>query len=199
MSDTMPSGRLHYLRFFLAIALFLSSFFVVKPIWHAFDLTGDGRYPVFLIPLVATLLFVREARGHAFQNGRINPALDRYLRGLTAFMMCYFAFLLLANYLGDHFALTGVASWLVALLLAVPVLGSILTMGRYLAEERDEYVRLLAIRSSLFATGLLLAIATVWGFLEQAAVVGHFPSSFAFGIWCGGLGIGQVVQRARGA
>lgn len=196
MSDALSTPRPRHVRFFMAIALFLASFFVVRPIWHMFDLAGDARYPVFLIPLVATILFVREVRANAIQNGRINPALDRYLRRLTAFMMAYFALLLLTNYLGDHFTLSGAATWLVALLPAVPVLGSLLTMGRYLVDEQDEYVRLLAVRSSLFATGLLLAIATVWGFLEQASAVGHFPSSFAFGIWCAGLGIGQVVQRA---
>lgn len=199
MTDTFPSKRPHNLRFLLVVTLFLASFFVVKPIWDLFELTGNARYPIILIPLVATLLFVREVRRNAFQNGRINPALDLYLRRLTSCMMAYFALLLLANYLESKFALTGAAAWLVALMPAVPVLGSIVTIGRYLADEQDEYVRLLAVRSSLFATGMLLALATVWGFLEQAGAVGHFPSSFAFGIWCAGLGVGQAVQKACGA
>jgi hypothetical protein len=198
----MPSAsnraRPRYLRFLIAIALFIGSFMVVKPIWHAFALEGNARYPVFLIPATAMLLFIREVRSHALQSGRINPAVDRYLKRLAGFMLAYFALLLVAHHVEDNVSISIVGRWIVSILPALPLLGSIWTIGRYLTEEQDEYVRMLAVRSSLFATGITLAIATVWGFLEQANLVAHFPLSYIFAIWCAGLGLGQMTQKACG-
>jgi hypothetical protein len=106
--------------------------------------------------------------------------------------------LLLAIYVEDGFPLSSAGRLFVAILPALPLLGSIWTIGRYLAEEEDEYVRMLAVRSSLFATGATLALATIWGFLEQVGLAPHFPVSFIFAIWCAGLGLGQMSQKALG-
>ncbi len=195
MTDLLAPRRPLPIRFFAIVALFFASFFVVKPIWHSFALSGDARYPVFLIPLLATLLFFAELRRHAARNGRMGPAVSRYMTRLASCMTAYFALLLLANYLTEHNALTGPAAWAIALLPALPILGAIITILRYLAEEEDEYIRLLAVRSSLIATGLTLAVATVWGMLEQAGLAAHFPVSTIFAIWCVGLGVGQMTQK----
>ena len=193
MDNVLPRSR--PIRLTIIITLFLSSFFVVKPIWHHFGLTGDARYPLFIIPIAATMLFMREMTLQALLHGGPNPAIRHYLRRISACVLAYFALLLLANYLEDHGQAHGIGAILLALLPAVPILGMVLTFGRYLKDEQDEYVRMLAVQSSLYATGITLAVTTVWGFLEQADLVGHFPASLAFGIWFAALGVSQMARK----
>ena len=81
--------------------------------------------------------------------------------------------------------LTGwLAGWLVvpalaglSLLPALPVLGCVAVIARYLVEEEDEYLRLRAAQASLIGTGLLLVAAILWGFLQQAGLAGAIASS----------------------
>jgi hypothetical protein len=193
MADALARSR--SIRLPLIITLFLASFFVVKPIWHHFGMTGDARYPVFIIPIIATILFMREMRMQSLLHGGPNPAVAVYLRRISACVMAYFALLLLANYLEDHGQAHGLAAILLALLPAVPILGMVLTFGAYLRDEHDEYVRMLAVQSSLYATGITLTVTTVWGFLEQSQLVSHYPASLAFGIWFAALGLSQLCQK----
>ena len=57
----------------------------------------------------------------------------------------------------------------IAVLPALPLLYVFWIIGRYLAEQHDEYLRLLQVRKALVATGFTLAVATVSGFLEISA------------------------------
>ena len=69
-------------------------------------------------------------------------------------------------------------------------------MGRYLVEEQDEYVRMLTVRQTLWATGFALSVATVWGFLESFNLVGHIDAYYVAVLWFGGLGLGACINRA---
>lgn len=81
-------------------------------------------------------------------------------------------------------------------MLAAPLIGIIVIIGLYLKEESDEYVRMQSVRMILFATGLTLAVTTVWGFLTSLAAVASLPLQFVGPLWCIGLAFGNVwVQR----
>ena len=56
---------------------------------------------------------------------------------------------------------------------ALPIIGIFGAIGRYLVEEQDEYVRMLMVRQTLWASGFALSVATIWGFLESFDLVGH--------------------------
>jgi drug/metabolite transporter (DMT)-like permease len=88
-------------------------------------------------------------------------------------------------------------AWLyaAAILPALPILGAIGAVGRYLVEETDEYQRALLIRAVLWATGAALAAATVRDFLIEYAHVSPFESGFVFFVFCIALGVAQVVVR----
>jgi hypothetical protein len=77
----------------------------------------------------------------------------------------------------------------------IPIIGMIVTMARLLVEETDEYQRMRIVRASLVATGLLLAIASVWGFLEMFELVPHVWAWAAFPVWAVGLALGQLANR----
>lgn len=78
---------------------------------------------------------------------------------------------------------TGMAAMLVALASAVPFLVAIRAVMLFLKEETDEFLRSRTLESWAIATGLALAVCTVWGFMDQLEVVPHLPLWAVFPIW----------------
>jgi undecaprenyl pyrophosphate phosphatase UppP len=87
---------------------------------------------------------------------------------------------------------SGWTLYAVAVAPALFILGVIWAMGMYLVEETDEYIRMRLVRAMMVATGITLAIASVWGFLEQLADLVHVPAYYGFVIWCGAMGLAQL-------
>ena len=121
-------------------------------------------------------------------------ALRRYNRRVIVLMLIYTAVLMFAVYGFSRHLLSGPFAYLVAILPALPIIGVFAAMGRYLVEETDEYVRMLTVRQTLYATGFALSIATVWGFLEAFDLVGHIESYYIAVLWFGGLGFGSCMN-----
>ena len=109
--------------------------------------------------------------------------------------LLYALFLIGAVYAFKHHLLNGVAAYVAAILPALPIIGIFAAMGRYLVEEQDEYVRMLMVRQTLWASGFALSVATVWGFLENFDLVGHVDSYYIVILWFGGLGLGSCINR----
>ncbi|HEY0115717.1 MAG TPA: hypothetical protein VGB54_08350 [Allosphingosinicella sp.] len=127
----------------------------------------------------------------------MNRAGRNYVRRFVPTMSAYVITLLGANWAIAHWQPDGALLILLAILPALPILGVVAVMGLYLAEESDEYLRQRTVLAMLIGTGLLLAVATVWGFLEDDGVVPHVPAYWAFCVWCAGLGIAQVAIALR--
>lgn len=123
-----------------------------------------------------------------------SPALRRYNTRILSLSVVYALCLFVAVYAFKHHLLSGPLAWIVALAPALPVIGFFVVIGRYLIEERDEYLRDQMIRQALIATGIAMAIATAWGFLENFGLVGHVYAYYAAVIWFAGLGIGAAVN-----
>ena len=124
-----------------------------------------------------------------------SPAMRRYLKRLSGFMLVYFIFIFVAGYGFRHYAPHGVLAVGLAILPALPVIGVIWTVFRLLAEETDEYMRMLFVRQAMFATGFCLTIMTVWEFLQNYEVVSHDTHGFgATFVWFIGLGVGALVN-----
>ena len=109
--------------------------------------------------------------------------------------LLYALFLIGAVYAFKHHLLNGAAKYAAAILPALPIIGIFAAMGRYLVEEQDEYVRMLMVRQTLWASGFALSVATVWGFLENFDLVGHVDSYYIVILWFGGLGLGSCINR----
>lgn len=122
-------------------------------------------------------------------------ALKRYNRTVIGLSLAYMVALFGAEYVLGHGLLTGVAAYALAILPALPIVGIFAAIGRYLVEEQDEYVRMLMVRQTLWASGFALSIATVWGFLESFELVGHVESFYVAVLWFGGLGLGACMNR----
>ena len=89
----------------------------------------------------------------------------------------------------------GVSAYLAAVLPALPIIGMFVALGRYLLDEADEYIRMLMVRQTLWASAIALSVATIWGFLENFGLVGHIEAYYIAVLWFGGLGVGSVLNK----
>jgi hypothetical protein len=124
-----------------------------------------------------------------------SPAFKRYNRRVIWLSLFYAIFLLAAVYGFKHQLLAGPIAYVAALMPALPIVGIFFAMGRYLLEEQDEYLRMLLVRQSLWASGFALSLATMWGFLESFDMVGHIDSYYVAVVWFGGLGFGSLMNK----
>ena len=128
------------------------------------------------------------------------PSERRYVVRLAIFMALYAALLYPVNWALHHGrAPSGYWLYAAAVLPAIPVLGAIWAMLRFLSEEEDEYKRFVRVQNFIWATGLSIAIMTVWGFLEDLAHIPPLPAMYPFLIFvvCVGLvqGVAEMVRR----
>lgn len=125
----------------------------------------------------------------------MSPAGWRYNKRVVVLSLIYSAFLIGAVYGFKHHLVSGGFAWIVAILPALPIIGIFAAIGLYLVEEQDEYVRMLMVRQTLWASGFSLSIATVWGFLESFELVSHVEVYWVSVLWFGGLGLGNLANR----
>jgi len=128
---------------------------------------------------------------------RWTPAMKRYNWRVVWLSLLYGAFLVVAVYGFKHRLVADSLVYLVAILPAVPIIGIFAAIGRYLIEEQDEYVRMLMVRQTLWASGLALSVATIWGFLENFDLVGHADGYWVAIIWFFGLGVGGLANKLK--
>ena len=125
----------------------------------------------------------------------LNPAIRRYNRRVIGLSLLYGVFILIAVYGFKHQLLHGLLAYVVAILPALPIIGIFGAMGRYLIEEQDEFVRMLMVRQTLWASGFALSLATIWGFLESFDLVDHIDAWNIVIVWFLGLGIGSIINK----
>ena len=109
--------------------------------------------------------------------------------------LAYAVFLIGAVYGFKHELIPGALKYPVAVLPALPIIGLFISMGRYLVEEQDEYVRTLMVRQTLWASGFALSAATVWGFLQNFDLLGPVDGYWIVIAWYFGLGLGSVANK----
>jgi len=119
-----------------------------------------------------------------------SPALKRYNQRLILVALIYGAILIASTYGFKHHLMSNAMTVVAALCLALSLIGNFVAVGVYLAEEHDEYLRLLMTQRTLWASGTALGIATIWGYLESFGIVGA-PAAFQVCLlWYGGLALG---------
>ena len=122
-------------------------------------------------------------------------AIKRYNRTVLTLSAVYAALLIAAELAIGRYGLSGPFAYVVAILPALPIIGIFAAIGRYLIEEKDEYIRMLQVRQTLVASGLALSVATAWGFLESFDLAPHIDAYWVAVIWFGGLGLGACVNK----
>ena len=128
-----------------------------------------------------------------------NPATRRYVYRFVPTMTAYVVFLLFAEWAIHRFHPTGWLLYGLAVLPAIPIVGIIVVVGLYLAEEKDEFQRNLLIQSMLWGLGAIMALTTVWGFLQIFTPIPRFQPYMTFPLfWCfQGIATGVLQKRYR--
>ncbi len=120
----------------------------------------------------------------------------RYLIRLAVLMAAYIVILIGAKIAFRHIDQTSPLAYVLALAPAAPLIGVFWAVFRLLVEETDEYMRLLLVRQTLFATAFCLVIMTVWEWLQNFDLVA--PGNGGFGTafwWFVGLGFGGLFNK----
>lgn len=124
-----------------------------------------------------------------------NPAVRRYLLRFFAAMGAYAAVLVIVISYLVRFHPSRPVVYFLAALPALPIIGIIVVVALYLAEEKDEFQRTVLERSLLWGMGGTLATTSVWGFLEMYSNVRHISSFYVFPLFCAFVGIAGLVVR----
>lgn len=126
---------------------------------------------------------------------KAGPVQRRYLRRMALSSVFYVAAIFAASRLLDREAPVSALGVVIALMPGVAVLGMIGALARLYLELGDEYLRMLEVRKAMVATGLTLAVCSVWGILELFTPVPRLPLFWVFPMWALGLGLGALVNK----
>ena len=149
---------------------------------------------LMIIPAALFFQTMRAAGNRAKCHGK-GEAQRRYVKRIAAFASAYLAVLALqVSFLRDADPSMAVRAGL-SVLPGLAILGVFWAIGRLIVEEEDEFIRMLIVRQTLIATGLALAFATLWGFLESGGVVPHIDAYWFAVAFFGGQFIGAVSNR----
>ncbi|QYJ07424.1 hypothetical protein [Qipengyuania flava] len=175
------------------VGLYLASVAIIG----ALKLTGAIESPFgFILLAVATgAMIVPMRRAGACTS----PAMATYNRRVLVSTFGYVLGLGIAVTLWNSYTLSTPVVFVISLLPTLPTFGVIWAMGRYLADEQDEYLRHRTIMAALVALGFVLALGIFWGFLEMFELVPHVWAWWVLPVWAIGLGAAQLWQKVRGA
>lgn len=112
----------------------------------------------------------------------------RYVMRTMAFMVPYAAINVAAIFGAFDDIASTPAAWILALAVSAPVVGQIwatLTLMR----DSDEYVRAMTAKQFIVASGLAMAIASVWGFGESYADAYHLPAWLIYPLFWACVGL----------
>jgi hypothetical protein len=163
--------------------------------WHP---TGLWLALTLAAPAAALAWCVVATRRYRRETGcGASPAARAYQRRFVPMMVLYVVILLAAVWVDKHYLPAGPLAVVLAILPALPLIGAVWALGRLLVDEKDEYQRSQTARQFIIATGFMLSVTSVWGFLDAFDQVPHVPMYWAFILWCFGLGVGSFVNEMR--
>lgn len=119
----------------------------------------------------------------------------RYFLRLGVSMGIYLLSLFTAEHLISAGKADGAFAWVLGLIPGLAVVGAFYAIGMLIIEQKDEFMRMLLVRQSLIATAFALSLATVWGFLENFALVPHIEAFWVAILWFFGFGLGGFINR----
>jgi hypothetical protein len=126
-----------------------------------------------------------------------NVAGRRYIKRFAIAAALYLLTLFFATWTFRHDHPAGAVAYLLAVLPALPILGMIVVVGIYLAEEKDDFQRDLFVQSMIWSIGATLAVTTVWGFLENFTNISHLQPYLVFPMFSVFIGISTPLLRLR--
>jgi hypothetical protein len=121
----------------------------------------------------------------------------RYVYRLAPTMLAYVLFLFIAQSTFHHHHPIGLFAYFLAVLPALPLIGSLVIVGLYISEESDEFERSILVQSMLWGLGGALSVGTVWGFLEDFTNAPHISIFYVYLFFWIFMGISQPFIRLK--
>ena len=122
----------------------------------------------------------------------------RYVVRTMAFMSGYAVVNVAAIFGAFDDIASPVAAWGLALTVSAPVVGQIWATSS-LMRESDEFVRAVVAKQFILASGLAMAVASVWGFGESYAAAPHLPAWLIYPLFWGCFGVIAPFVRSTKA
>ena len=152
---------------------------------------------IMLPPMLLLIPLIRLGEKYGTALGCTSQALVRYNRRALAWSFAYVIALFIAVVAKDRLDPHGPLLWLVAALPSLPIFYFVYTLHAYLREEDDEYLKMRFVEQALWGLGLLLVLATFWGFLESFGAVPHAAGWLALPVWAIGMGLAAFWKKLR--
>ena len=127
----------------------------------------------------------------------LSKAGRHYIYRLAPTMALYLLFLFISQWTFHHLHPTGLLVYLLAVLPALPLVGTLAIVGLYIAEESDEFERSVVVQSMLWGLGGTLSVSTIWGSLEDVAKAPHISTFYVYIFFWIFMGISQPFIRMR--
>ena len=126
-----------------------------------------------------------------------SKARRRYLYRLAPTTAIYVLLLFLVKWGFQHLHPTGIFVYLLAILPALPLVGTIAIVGLYIAEESDDFERSILVQAMLWGLGGALSLSTIWGYLEDFANAPHVSTFYVYIFFWFFMGLSQPFIRRR--
>jgi len=152
---------------------------------------------LFLASFLLLFPVVRSVERAQRECGNHSKAMRAYNRRVVIASMAYVVALLGAMAFARYYAPPAAVRVVLALVVATPVMFIIRAMVLLLREETDEYLRMLLIEQALLATGFLLTLGTLYGFLNAFDLAPRIDAYWVVPVWALGLGVGRLFRRDR--
>lgn len=176
------------------VAAFLIGTFGTGALKATGILTGPVSTVIFLASFLLIIPMVRANQKAMAAKGVNSPAMARYTRRFVIASLSYVALLFASLWIARTTEPGIAVRVILAMIAAIPVIFMIRAMALLLKEEDDEYLRSRLVNQSLIATGFLLTIATLYGFLNTFDVAPRVDAWAAFPLWAIGLGVARLFQ-----
>jgi hypothetical protein len=179
----------------LWIGAYLIATFGTAALFKAGVISGWPGIGLFLASFLLLFPLVRAAERAQAASGCTSKAMRAYNRRVLAASMVYIVVLFAGIAIARYLQPPAVLRVGLAVAAALPVLFIIRAMALLLREETDEYLRMRLVEQSLIATGFLLSVATLYGFLNVFDLAPRVDAWAAMPLWAAGLGIGRLFRK----
>jgi hypothetical protein len=125
---------------------------------------------------------------------RLRPV-KRYMLRVVAAAVVYVLGIFAANYLLRDGTASGALAWGLALIPGLAIASLFYSVGMFIVETKDEFMRMLLVRQQLIASGFALSTIVTWGFAEEYMPIPHVEAEFVILLWAVGQFVGMVSNR----
>jgi hypothetical protein len=179
----------------LWVVAYLVATFGTGALFKAGIVPGWPGIALFFASFLLLFPLVRSVERAQVACGLTSGAMRAYNRRVLVAGITYVVVLFAGMGIARYYDPPTFVRVILAIAAALPVLFIIRAMALLLREETDEYLRMRLVEQSLVATGLLLTVATLYGFLNAFDLAPRVDAWAAVPLWAVGLGIGRLFRR----